>query len=637
MPGCSNNPNPTEWTDEDTYFFAKTVDPISFDPSISYDTSDAPIIDPIYPSYFRFGYLHQNPWTLELNIGMNEPIRTPTTGTIHSDKGDVSYHGERWDFELRHDIRFQDDPCFPGGAGLLQLVTAKDVEYEFKRLDDPAIAFPLESNLADKLIGWEEYRKGFEKHGHANYDRPLEGFVVNPLNPYKFSVSFNQPYPQFRFIMAMHFTTPVPREAVEKYPDTFSMQHPVGCGPFRLSEYSAHKRFVTVRNPNNTFWRYPSSAAPGTPAALMTDAGEVMPFVKRMVFTEVLEQVTGDNVFEPGSLDSWAVEQGNAQFMLSAIRPGATMTQRGVKMETGAYPSIFYCGFNMNDPTYGGYTPAKRKLRQAVSLSIDSEEYISLMYQGLAKKSEFMLPQGLTGYDPTFVNPYRVYDPRLVKAKQLLADAGYPNAIDPKTHSEKTTALTLSNSTQSPVDRQRAEFLAKQIGALGIRVTINAESAPTFSDDVIHGKTQFFQYGWIADYPDPENFLMLLNGANSPDPNYTHYDNKEFNQLFDQMRNLDDGPARVSLINRMRALAVEDCPWIFLCEQVAPTAFQPWSLHKQSNPILNDLPNYVKLDVPQRKKDQAEWNSPVLGPAVLLLGICAAAIIARDLDGQTSA
>src|SRR5208283_1115677 len=216
------------------------------------------------------------------------------------------------------------------------------------------------------------------------------------------TILLSQPYPQLRYLLAMHFTTPVPREAVKAYGDDFAFHHPVGCGLFKMKEYTPHDRIVLVRNPNRTGENYPSSAKRGTAAELLADAGKPLPFVDRVEYRIISEPITAYNMFDQGYMDSLVVAQANAAVLLHAVKPGADMVRRGVVLREGAFPAIEYLAFNMEDPAFGGYTAEKRKLRQAISLSIDSEAYTELMNQGLGKKSEFLLPHGLGGFDPAY-------------------------------------------------------------------------------------------------------------------------------------------------------------------------------------------------------------------------------------------
>ena len=613
LAGCSNSPHPAEWNASDTYFVVTAAEPVSFDPGNSYNAGDAPIMDLIYPQYFRYNYLKEAPWGFQLNLGLVEPNREPLDGT----DGGKPFHGEKWTFELRHDIRFQDDPCFAGGKG--RAVTAHDIEYSFKRLCDPKTAFPLDGNLADKVLGWKAYKKDFGSYGGGNYDRPLPGFRVDPGNPYRFSILLTTKYPQLRYIMAMHFTTPVPREAVEKYKDSFSLFHPVGCGTFKMQEYIPHDHIVLIRNPNNNLEKYPNQGGPATNPELLADADKPLPLTNRIDIDIILEPVTVYNLFDQGYLDSWGIGQTNAQFMLRAMRPGERMIKRGITLKEGVVPFFEYCGFNMSDPTFGGYTPEKRKLRQAISLTIDSDAYIDLLYQGLAKKSEFLLPRGLGGYDPNYVNPYRVYDPTLKRAKELLAEAGYRNGIDPKTGSK--LVLTLDNFLESPIDRLRGRVLVKQIERIGIKVATVDETYATYNDKVKTGKIQFYDWGWVADYPDAEDFLMLLYGPNSPDPNNDQYKNKEYDKLFEQVRGMDDGPKRAALIHKMRDIAVEDCPYIYIDEPESHDVYQPWIRNGVCNPIVSDLYKYRAVRPHERVQLQQRWNRQLVVPFVAFFGV----------------
>ncbi len=615
--GCSNNPNPPEWNEDGTWYGALAADLTNLDPNVSYTATDGVISDLIYPSYLHFNYLKAAPWSVEPNIGLTEPVRVPFKGVTHTDKGDIPFEGERWDFELRHDLMFQDDPCFPVGKG--RPVTAKDMEYSFKRDDNPKVEFPLEGNLSDKVLGWKEYRKGFEKNGNANYDQPFEGFKTYPENPYKFSILCNQKYPQLKYIMAMHFTTPVPREAVEKYGDGFKLFHPVGCGPYKLQEYSPRDKIVLVPNENCTMATYPGTWGPGVPEEARQDAGKKLSR-HRIVVKIIVEPVTSYSLFNQGYLDTTSVGTTNSHFMLPATKPGSDMTKRGITIQYGAYPSIDYCGFNMEDNVFGGYKLEKKQLRQAIALSIDSKAYIETVYHGMGNPSEFIIPPGLAGYDKGYQNPYRQYDPSLKKAKELLTEAGYPNGVSKKTG--ERLVLNFDTYVESPIDRARSRLMTKQISALGIQVVTRDTTYPTFVDKTNHKKIQFFYWGWVADYPDAENFCMLMFSQNvSPGPNNTVYNNPAYDKLFLQMQAMDDGPQRNEIVKKMRDLSVEDCPIIYLSENQFPTVFQPWVKNKFANPILNDVLEYRAVDSKRRQALQNEWNAPSYGLLIATLVI----------------
>lgn len=630
LSGCGNNPYPPGESEKSILFASMGDDPRTLDPTVSYTVTEAVITDVIYPAYFQYNYLKRNPFVLELALGAVQPKREPY---YFSDKpGAPLKKGEQWTFRLKPNLKFQDDPCFDKGKG--RDITANDIIYSFRRMADPAVACPVLSFFQDKIIGFDKYiannQKRAEKKQSADYAAPIEGLQVDAKDPLTFRILLNQPYPQLRYLMAMHFTTPLAREAAEKYGKDLA-RHPVGSGPFMLTDYTPKRQIVLESNPNRRDERYPSEGEPGDRAAgLLDDAGQKLPLVDKVVLSVVREGVTGWNLFLQGYLDSWGVTQENYSQVIS--RQGQLseeMKQKGVRLRKSVGIDISYFGFNMNDPVVGGYTPQKRKLRQAISLTIDAQAILDLMDQGNGKTADFIIPPNIFGYEPNYRNPYRKFDPDLVKAKQLLKEAGYPNGIDPKTGDRLT--IYYEDAAVTAAGRQYQGLLLKQIEALGINVEARTWRPIIWQDRIDKGQYQFMHYGWLADYPDPENFLFLLYGPNKrPGPNATNYNNPEYNRLFEKMRALDNGPERLAIIRQMRAIATEDCPWIYVSHSVDLGLGYDWVHNSKPNPIANDVFKYRRVDGQTRAQRQREWNTPVYWPviavaAVLILGSIPAA------------
>ncbi|MBC7805326.1 MAG: hypothetical protein H7145_04175, partial [Akkermansiaceae bacterium] len=159
--GCSNNPYPPGEAESNTLYRVLTDDPKSLDPAFSYTVDEAYVCDLVYPSFYKYHYLKREPFELELNIGAAEPLREKVTVSVKGADGKMKQvAGERYTFKLRPDLKFQDDPCFPGGKG--RQATAADIVYSFKRMADPKVQCPVAPFFADKVVGWEEYSKGFE-------------------------------------------------------------------------------------------------------------------------------------------------------------------------------------------------------------------------------------------------------------------------------------------------------------------------------------------------------------------------------------------------------------------------------------------------------------------------------------------
>jgi ABC-type transport system substrate-binding protein len=624
LTGCNNNPYPLGESAGNVLYRTLTDDPKSLDPTFTYTLDEAYIADLIYPSFYKYEYL-KRPFQITLNLGAKEPFREKIPLLIKQPDGTTKMvTGERYTFTLRNDLKFQDDPCFPGGKG--RPITAQDVVYSFKRMTDSKIQCPVASFFADKVLSWEEYSKGFDKYRADNkaksydipyYDNEMAGVQVDPHDPYTFTITLTQPYPQLKYLMAMHFTGPQAREAVKYYGEEYP-RHPVGCGPYVMSEYKPKQRIVLVKNPNRHKAFYPTEGMPEDEKYnLLADAGKELPRNDKVVFSILKEGVTAWNLFQQGYLDAAGVGNANYQQVVASsglISPD--MASRGITLRKDAQVAVYYLAFNMEDPVFGGLDEKHRKLRQAVSLGIDQTEYIELLAQGNGIASQWIIPPGVNGNDPDYKNPYMTGD--VEKAKKLLAEAGYPDGIDPKTGQK--LVLHYDNTAINAAGRIQVGIVQKQIERIGIKVESRSTPPNVFQDKLLKGQHQMIFYGWFADYPDPENFVFLLYGPNKkPGPNSASYKNPEYDQLFDQMKSMDDGPERMAIIKKMRDISVEDCPWIYVFNPVTLSVGYDWMKNVKAHPIANDYNQYRSVDFEKRTQKQFEWNQPNVFPLLALI------------------
>ncbi len=636
--GCSNDPYPPHETAGSVLYFT-TSELKTLDPTVSYDAGSASVIDCIYPSYFHYHFLKQQPTaTLELALGATMPENKPYPFRIVEKGKTISKQGQVWTFHIKHGLRFQDDPCFPGGKG--REIIAGDFLYAFRRSADPTLSCPVLSYLQDKILGMDAYvtlnRKRAKSHLPPDFTVDVQGLQPVPNDPYAFKIILSQPYPQLRYLMTMHFTTPIAHEAIEHYGAEFA-RHPVGCGAYMMTEYIQKQRITLTANPNRPLEYYPSEGDPGDrEAGYLQDAGKQLPLADKVVFNYMTEGITAWNLFQQGYVDIAGVSQQNSSQVLS--RPGAlstNMISKGVELRHSRTPNIDYFCFNMNDPVYGGYTERRRKLRQAISLSIDSQAFLDLFSQGRGTRGQFLIPPGMFGYDPNFRNPYSQYS--VERAKSLLKQAGYPNGIDPKTGDH--LVLDYDIAENGAAGRQFAALVVKQIEAIGIHVLIRSWRDVVWEQRIQDNKFQFTNYGWLADYPDPENFVFLLYGPNLG-INFAQYNSPEFNRLFEQMRAMEDGPERLAIILKLRAIAVEDCPWIYWQHSESLSISYNWIHNAKPHSVAFDTIKYYRVDGPRRAQLQAKWNQPnyrpLLGLALFLaIGATPAAITVQKRKNRS--
>lgn len=626
LSGCGNSPYPAGDADAKVLYRTLGDDPKSLDPTFSYTVDEAYITDLIYPSFYKYHYLKRDPFQLELNLGAKEPLRETVDVAVKGEDGKPkTVKGERYTFTIKDGLRFQDDPAFPGGKG--RSITAKDIVYSFKRMADPTTQCPVAPFFADKVVGWAEYSAAFGTLKDKNYDNEMAGVQLDPKDPLTFTVTLNQPYPQMKYLMAMHFTTPQAREAVEKYGKDDYARHPVGSGPYRMTEYKPKQRIVLEKSPTGVQGTYPTEGMPGdAEEGLLKDAGQPLPLNDKVVFNIVRESTSAWNLFLQGYLDAAGVGSTNYQ---QAITPSGGLSpelkSKGVVLHKEPQMNVYYAAFNMNDPVWGGLGDKQKKLRQAVSLAMNSQEYIDLLLQGNGVPAQWVLPPSVFGHDEGYQNPYRQWDPNLTKAKQLLAEAGYPNGNDSKT-GEKLV-LNYDNSAITPLGRVQVGIVTKMIERLGIKVNSRTTRPNVFQDKLLKGQHQFIIYGWFADYPDPENFVFLLYGPNKrPGPNSANYANPQYDKLFEQMRSMDDGPERLALIKKMRDVAVEDAAWIPMYHSVSLSLNYDWLGNVKAHPIANDYNQYRTVDVEKRTRLRNEWNRPNLLPLLAVLTLLAVGI-----------
>jgi ABC-type transport system substrate-binding protein len=210
----------------------------------------------------------------------------------------------------------------------------------------------------------------------------------------------------------------------------------------------------------------------------------------------------------------------------------------------------------------------------------------------------------------------------IMEAKRLLKEAGYPNGIDPKTKHSLILYLDTTVSAGADSAAQMA-WIRKQFEKIGIELVIRGTQYSRFQDKIRSGNFQIFSLGWVADYPDPENFLFLFYSKNGKvkfdGENITNYDNPEFDKLFEKMRLLRDSEERKLIISQMTEILRRDSPWIGGYHPKLFALRHQWVGPVKPNEISRNTIKYISLDPIERHKYQKKWNAPLLWPLWYLL------------------
>jgi ABC-type transport system substrate-binding protein len=679
-----NNPYPADWSGANILFSSFSERPKHLDPVQSYSSNEYALIANIYQPPLQYHYFRR---PFELIPFAAERVPVPQFYDAadrllppNADPARVAY--TIYEVRIRPGLRYQPHPAFARDESghpryfaltprdlrrVSQLadfehtgtreVTAEDYAYQIRRLAHPRLHSPILGLMSQHITGLREYadalRQAHPGPGGGFVDLwqfPLAGVEVVDRHTYRIRV--NGQYRQFIFWLAMPFFAPIPWEADRFYSQPGMAEknivldwYPVGSGPFMLTVNDPNRRMVLERNPQFPGEPYPGDGEPGDrEAGLLADAGRLMPFIDKVVYSLEKESIPYWNKFLQGWYDASGIASDTFD---QAVQFGAggeitltdEMRAKGIQLQTSVATSVFYMGFNMLDPVVGGDSERARKLRLAISIAFDVEEFISIFLNGRGLPGQGPIPPGIFGFreGEAGINPH-VYDwvdgaPRrkpLEEARRLLAEAGYPGGREAATG--RPLILNFDTTARGPGDKPRLDWLARQFQKLNIQLVVRATDYNRFQDKVRGGGAQMFFFGWNADYPDPENFFFLLNGAESSvktggnGPNYANYDNAEFNRLFARMKNMENGPERQAVIDRMLAIARHDAPWLWFFYPKDYSLRHAWMSNSKPNQMANNGLKYQRIDPRLRERRRAEWNEPVLWPLALLGALLAASV-----------
>ena len=202
-----------------------------------------------------------------------------------------------------------------------------------------------------------------------------------------------------------------------------------------------------------------------------------------------------------------------------------------------------------------------------------------------------------------------------------MKEAGYANGIDKKTG--EALILYLDSAASGPDDRARLNWYRKQFTKLGIQLVIRATDYNRFQQKMRNGNAQIFMWGWNADYPDPENFFFLLYGGNAKalygGENAVNYQNAEFDRLFKLMNNMENGPERLVIIEKMHEIIRHDAPWVFGLHPKSFSLFHSWYHNLKPNLMANNKLKYTRIEAQKRNLLRQQWNKPIFWPVILVI------------------
>jgi len=569
--GCGASDGDAEKTANVTYI-ALAAKVRGLDPGDIGDTTSSAVAAQVFECLYEYHYL-KRPYELVPRLAADMPS--------------VSDNGLVYTIKIKSGIYFTPDACFGKKPHKL---TAADFVFAWKRIADIKYLSKNWWIFDERIVGLDEFReytKNCKTAADVDYSRPVEGLQTPDKNT--LVIKLKRPWPQITYMLAHLPTAPVPVEAVRYYGKDI-VNHPVGTGPFRLAKWHKGSYIELVRNELYRERFYPSEGEESDrQAGFLSDAGKPLPLVDSIVMVIVQEDPPRWFLFLNGKIDASGIPKDNFGEAIDR-RGGLTdqMKHRNIHLEVFREPSTYWLGFNMEDEVIG----SNRPLRLAISHAVDRQKYIELFTNNRGETALGFIPPLMKSYDPEIRQTAGGYDPARAREFVKMARAAAGGELP---------RLTLSIPGTDAVSRQQGQFFQHCFEQVGLDITTDYMDWPTFQNKIKTKSAQIFMLGWIADYPDAENFLQLFYSANeSPGPNNFNYSNAEFDRIYELASAMPECPERTAMYRQAERIVVEDRPAVFLMHGVAYLLHHDWVHNYKPHAFGYGTAQYRRIDVEQR-------------------------------------
>jgi ABC-type transport system substrate-binding protein len=507
----------------------------------------------------------------------------------------VADGGKRYTIKLRKGIYFSPDPAFKGKRREL---TAADYAYSIKRLVDPKNRSPNAFYVAGKIEGLDALVAKAKQNGDRfDYSARVAGLEA----PDRYTLRITLTHSDYTFpqVLALPALSAVAHEVVEAY-DGDVAAHPVGTGPYVLKEWVRASKIVLGASP--TFRGYVWDFTPGDDPVDKTIAARMrgmhMPQIGTIDIRVMEEPQSSWLAFQRGELDILNLPGTFAPVALPHGKLSPALADKGVYLSRILQPAINYTAFNMRDPVLGGFSKEKIALRRAIAMTYDVDAEVDIIRKEQATPLAMVIPPGVTGYEARYRSNIK-HDPDA--ANELLDRFGYRKGSDGFRRLPNGAPFTLRYASQTNATaREFDELWKKTMNTLGIRLTIEKGKLSDQIREALACHHQMWTYGWIADYPDGDNFMQLLYGGNVGQSNAACYQSRTYDALYEQSRLLPDSPARNQLFEQMTRQFENDTPWRLGTATYQNTLVQPRVVGYKAHPVLLAEWIYVDIDAARR-------------------------------------
>jgi len=429
----------------------------------------------------------------------------------------VSSDGLTYTFYLRNDVYFHDNPCFKSNKG--RKVISRDFVYSFNRLFDSKVSSA--TNLLDNI----------DKSAQTDY----KGFLAP--NDSTLIIKLKEPFGAFLSILTMKFFSVIPFEAIEYYKQDFR-SNPVGTGPFYFKMWEEGSKLILLKNK-----KYFEKDI----------KGNQLPYLDAVTVSFIKDRETAFMELLNGRFDMLSgADAFNINEVLDKDGELRDIYTKKFYLQKQNFLKTDYIGILIDEKIESvKLSPLKFKaVRQAINYAFDRDKLIKYLRNNIGYPAHAgFIPKGMKSYNPEKVKGY-YYNPDL--AKELLKEAGFPDG--------KGLPEIILHTTDNYKDQ--VEFIQSQLAECNIKVQISIEKTSVLRQAINNCEYVFFKKSWVGDYADEENFMTLFYSKNfSPQGvNYFHYNNPEFDKLFEKSKQEINDSLKIELYQKMDSLIIADAP-----------------------------------------------------------------------------
>ena len=428
--------------------------------------------------------------------------------TIDRDLNIVPDLAESWDISPDgrvYTFHLQPGATFHNGRP----VTADDVQWSLERATNPLTESPVVDQYLGDIVGVKE-----KLNGDA---QSISG--VRVIDDSTLEIRIDAPKSYFLAKLTYPTGFVLDQENVESNPRNW-FRSPNGTGPFKLAQYDVGELLVLKRN--DSYHLGPPHLAEvemilsGGTSMLMYENDEI--HISGVALADL------DRLLDPGNSLNPELRRAPPSF------------------------SVQYIGMNVNEPPLDD-----PKVRQALNLAIDKQEIATIVLGDQVVPAQGILPPGFPGFNESL----KGYEFNPVEARRLLEESSYGGDLE----NMPPITITTAGSFGATVSLDMEVVLQMWEKNLGIEAEFQQTEFATFLKDLHKRRFQMFDIGWIADYPDPENFLDILFHSESSN-NHTNYNNPQVDALLEQARTETDQLVRYRIYNQIEQQIIDDAPWV---------------------------------------------------------------------------